>query len=140
MPEVSRTVTINAPPERVWKTMIDVERWPDYMPHFRSVEWLSEGSMTPGARAKVTPVGFYGTAWEATEVTPPASFTWGTDVMPGILLVAGHVIEPVSEGARLTLTLRSSGALAALLSPIVSWTFRRNLRLESEALKQRCET
>jgi ribosome-associated toxin RatA of RatAB toxin-antitoxin module len=40
MPEVDVTLDIDAPPERVWEAVLDIERYPDSMENVRSVEIL----------------------------------------------------------------------------------------------------
>ena len=36
-------IEINASPDRVWAEPVDVERWPEWMASYTSVERLSEG-------------------------------------------------------------------------------------------------
>jgi hypothetical protein len=135
----SETVTINAPPDRVWRETIDVERWPDFVPTFVEVKRADNGPFGLGQSARVTPKGFLGSVWTVTKFDDGRSFTWQSTALPGLRFVGSHTIEPDAGGACLTLDLVVSGWLAALMSPITSPTFRKNLKIEAEAFKSRCE-
>ena len=138
MRSASYTVHINAAPERAWAAMVDVERWPGFAPQFRSIERKDGGPLALGSKAKVTPRGLIGSIWEVTELEAGRSFTWETDALPGLHLVAGHVVEAVGVGSRVTLSLRSSGPLAAALAPVLGVISRRP-RQVGEGLKAYCE-
>lgn len=139
MVAVARTVHIEAPPERVWHLMVEVEGWPRFAPHFKSIERKDEGSFALGSKVKVTPRGSTGSIFEVTEFEAGRSFTWEADMLPGAHLAAAHVIESEDGGKRLALRLTSSGPLAALLAPVLGVIFRRPLRQVAEGLKAHCE-
>jgi len=136
---IERTVNINAPPERVWAVMLDVERWPEWTESMQRVERLDGGEFGVGSKAKLrirrSPSA---NVWTVTELTPGKSFTWET-TSGGVKGVASHVIEPDGNGSKVTLTVTLSGLVATILSPIIAGQSRNNVDMEAEGLKRRCD-
>lgn len=136
---VSHTVQIDAPPERVWEVLLDVERWPEFAAQFQRIVRSDDGPLAMGKKARVTPKGLRRSEWVVTEFTDGRSFTWESDALPGFHLAGGHMIEPDGAGTRATMSLRSSGPVALLMTPAAALIFRGNTRLACEGLKARCE-
>ncbi len=139
MPYAEYSVHIDAPPDKVWQAMVDVERWPSFAAQFRRIERKEHGPLALGSGAKVSLRGFTASVWIVTEYVEGRSFTWEADALPGLHFVAGHVVEAEGTGTRATLRLRSSGLLGALFAPAEYVIFRRNTRLEGEGMKAYCE-
>jgi len=136
---VERTIDINAPPERVWAVMVDVERWPEWTESIRSVERLDGEPFGLRSEARLRVKGApESTVWRVTEYTDGQSFTWESDAR-AVHSRASHVIDPEGDGSKVTLTVTNSGWPATLFAPFLAWIGRRNLRLEAEGLKRRCE-
>ena len=99
---IERSISINAPPERVWAVMADVERWPEWTESMKSVERLDSGEFGVGSKAKLhirrSPNA---NVWTVTELTPNRSFSWETN-SGGVKGVATHVIEPDGNGSKVT--------------------------------------
>ncbi len=136
---ISRTVQINAPPERVWAVMADVERWPEWTESMKSVDRLDSGEFGVGSKAKLkirrSPSA---NVWTVTELTPSRSFTWETN-SGGVKGVAAHVIEPDGNGSKVTLTVELSGPMATLFGWFVGAPACQNVEMEAEGLKRRAE-
>jgi len=136
---IERTVNINAPPERVWAVMKDVERWPEWTESMKSVERLDSDEFGLGSKAKLkirrSPNA---NVWTVTELTPNRSFTWETN-SGGVKGVAAHVIEPDGSGSKVTLTVDLSGIVATLLGWMIGGPSRQNVDMEAEGLKRRSE-
>jgi len=136
---IERTVSINAPPERVFDVMVDVERWPEWTESIRSIERLDSGEFGVGSKAKLrirrSPSA---NVWTVTEVTPNRSFTWETN-SGGVKGIASHLIEPDGNGSKVTLTVDLSGIVATLFSPMIAGQSRKNVDMEAEGLKRRAE-
>ena len=136
---IVRTIQINAPPERVWAVMSDVERWPEWTESMKSVKHLDSGDLGAGSKAKLrirrSPNA---TVWTVTELTPNRSFTWEAK-SGGVKGVAKHVIEPDGSGSKVTLTVDLSGIVATIFGPIIAGPSRENVRMEAEGLKRRAE-
>ena len=136
---VERTIQINAPPERVWSVMKDVERWPEWTESMKSVERLDTGEFGLGTKAKLkirrSPNA---NVWKVTELTPDRSFTWETN-SGGVKGVAAHVIEPAGDASKVTLTVDLSGPVATLFGWFIAGPSRDNVRMEAEGLKRRSE-
>jgi uncharacterized protein YndB with AHSA1/START domain len=136
---ISRSIHIDAPPERVWQATVDVERWPSFAAQFQRIVRSDDGPLALGKKARATPRGLLGSEWVVIEYEEGRSFTWETDALPGLHLVGGHVVEPEGDGTRATASLRSSGPVALLITPVAAIIFRRNTRLYCEGLKKYCE-
>ena len=91
-----------------------------------------------GSEARLRVRGAPALVWRVTEYTEGQSFTWEADSM-AVHSRASHVIDLDGEGSRVTLTVTNDGWPATLLTPFLAWVGRRNLRLETEGLKRRCE-
>lgn len=140
MTAASHTVRIDAPIEKVWAAFMDVERWPEFAPQFKSIVRSDDGQMlAQGKTARVTPHGFPGAVWTVTRFEEGRSFLWEADLVPGLHLAADHVLEPDGDGTKATLALDSSGLLAPIASLAAGRVFRRNVRQEAEGLKAYCE-
>ena len=83
MPGLQHTVTIAAPPERVWAVIVDVARWPERIPTVDSVERLDDGPLTVGSRTRLRQPKLPEAVWTITELDQGRSFTWESR-SPGI--------------------------------------------------------
>lgn len=133
------TIDINAPPEKVWDVVADVDRWPGWTESVHDIAVTSEGEFGLGSTARIDLAGARPSVWTVNQLEPGHSFTWESKT-PGVHSVACHVIEPRDGGSRVTLWVRNSGLFAVLLSPYLSHVGKRNLKWESEGLKRRCES
>ncbi len=136
---IARTVSISAPPAKVWQVITRVERWPEWATHMKSLVPQGEGPVGLGSRVRVKAKGLPGSIWEVTEFEPQRSYTWVTSLAPGLSMTGGHVVEPEDDGSRATLSLEASGPLAAVVGPLLAIVFRRNTRLATDGLKAYCE-
>jgi uncharacterized protein YndB with AHSA1/START domain len=133
------TVEIDALPERVWATLVDVERWPEWTASMRELTHLDGQRLAPRSRVRVRQPGMPALVWEVTELEPGHSFAWRSS-SPGVTTVGTHVVRPTGPN-RVTVTLgvHQSGPLAALVGLLTGARTRRYVRMEADGLKQRCE-
>ncbi len=127
MPSVERSITINAPPERVYEAFVDHSRWLEWNPNMREMRPLSEGPLTPGFRAraahKLNPVA---SVWEVTEVNPGRSFAWRSSFLPGLRLAFDHIAEGAAGATRATIRIDIAGPLA-FVARLAGGVLARNL-------------
>ena len=133
------TVEIDAPVDRVWDILVDVERWPEWTASMTNVERLSGSALVKGATARIKQPRMPSLVWEVTEIEAGASFTWRTS-SAGVTTVGSHVIRPaVNDRSAVTLGVDQSGPLAPLTGLLTSRLTRRYVEMEARGLKQRCE-
>jgi putative acetyltransferase len=115
---IETTVLIDAPPDRVWETLTDFARMPDWNPFIRAIS----GPLQPGARlsVEIAPPGAPAMRFQPTVVgvTPGRELRWrGSLLVPG-LFDGEHrfLLDPDgSGGTRLEHGESFSGVLAPLL-------------------------
>ena len=105
------TVDVDAPPEKVWAVLEDVERWPEWTASISKVERVGSGDFGTGSKARIKQPGFPRLVWEVTRFSPGSSFAWETR-SPGMTTVADHRITPTATGSRVELSIAQRGPLA----------------------------
>ena len=139
MAEITLSVDVAAPPERVWAAMADVERWPEWTASVTGVERLDRGAFGVGSRARVRQPGFPAAVWTVTALEPGRAFAWRSAV-PGLTSVGVHRVDPAGESmSRVTLSLTWSGPLAPVIRLRAGKRSRRYVELEARGLKRRSE-
>lgn len=139
MPGLRHTITIAAPPERVWAVLVDVERWPERIPTVDAVERLDAGPLAVGSRTLLRQPRLPEAVWTVTELTDGSSYTWESK-SSGVTVVAVHVVEPHPEGSRLTLGLTVSGLMAGLGWLMTRSMTKRYVETEAASIKAAAET
>ncbi len=72
----TRTVTCNAPPERVWDLIARPDRWHEWSPYVKGARGLGTPEVEQGAHGSVLVRGGIRVAATITSVTAGESWTW----------------------------------------------------------------
>ena len=134
-----KAVYIDAPPQKVFAVLCDVERWPEWTPTMTSVRRLDSGPFAIGSSAQVRQPKLRLNVWRVTELQDGRNFTWTTH-SPGLRMTAGHLIEPKGDGSRVELTFELSGLIAPVVSRLYGGLIGRYITTESQGLKKRSES
>ncbi len=136
----SVTVDILAPPDRVWAVLLDVEHWPEWTPTITSIKRLDPGPLALGSRTRIRQPRLPGNVWKVTALDESRGiFIWAAH-NPGVVVAAGHLVEPTPTGCRVTHSLAFSGFLGPLTGHLLRGFNQRYLTLEADSLKRRCES
>jgi len=112
----SSSIEIDAPPEKVWALVNDLEEWPQWIPSIKKIEKLSEGPLGAGSQIRVTAKSIITVKllMTITEFVPPQHAVMRGKVM-GTEMTRHYTFEPVNQGTRLTAGGEVSGLLAFLV-------------------------
>jgi uncharacterized membrane protein len=132
------SISIDAPPERVWSVMVDVERWPEWTSSVTSIKRLDDGEFRVGSRARVAQPKLPTVVWEVSSLEPGRGFQW-QNASPVLRSVGGHRVEPEGAGSKVTLWIEQTGLMVPLLALFYKGLTRRYVQVEAEGLKRRCE-
>ena len=132
------SISIGAPPERVWPVMTDVEGWPQWTSSVSKIERLEDGELRVGSRARVTQPKLPTVVWQVSSLQPGREFQW-ENRSPLLHSVGGHRVEPEGAGSKVTLWIEQTGLLVPILALFYKGLTRRYVQTEAEGLKKRCE-
>ena len=134
-----KSIDIDAPQQRVWDVLSDLEAWPQRIETVDAVELLTPAPIAKGSRVRLEQPKLPEGTWDVTVWDAPSYFEW-TQRTSGITSVAGHRVEPLGEGhARLTLTLDMRGFLIPVMTLFYRGLTNRYLTLEVEGMKRAAE-
>jgi uncharacterized membrane protein len=137
--EQSTQVEVDAPVERVWDVLQDVERWPQWAETVTAVRRLDDGPLAVGSRARIEQPRIPPTEYEVTELEPGRSFTW-VATGPGVRTTARHALEPLDGGrTRVRLSVRQGGPVGSVVGRFYRGLTDRYLAVEAAGLKARSE-
>lgn len=129
---------VDATAEQLWAAVADPASWPQWTASMTSVE-LTDGSLAPGARARVVQPGLPPSLWTVTELVAGESFVW-TTTSGGVTTTGSHTVRPLDGGrSRIELGLDMRGLLAPLLALVLGGRFRRYVTMEADGLKAAAE-
>ena len=135
-----KTIEIDAPQQRVWDVLSDLEAWPRRIETVDVVELLTPAPITKGSQVRLKQPKLSEGTWDITVWDAPSYFEW-TQKTGGITSVAGHRVEALGEGrARLTLTLDMRGFLIPVIALFYKGLTNRYMNLEAEGMKRAAET
>lgn len=132
------TVDIDAPPERVWDVMIDVEKWPEWTPSMSSVKRLDTGDFRKGSRVRIKQPKLAPTTMTVTELENEKGFTW-TATAPGLVVTARHTITRKGKGSQVVLSLVFDGIVGGIIGRATRSLNERYIAYEAAGLKKRSE-
>lgn len=138
MTNFSTSISIAAPPARVWQVLTEVEQWPEWTPSMQKLERLDPQPFGEGSRVRIQQPKLQPAIWTVTKCEPGKAFVWVSQ-NPGIVVAGLHSIEPIPEGSKVTLSVRFNGFLAPLVCLLTANLTRKYLGLEAAGLKARCE-
>ena len=135
-----KTIDIDAPQQRVWDVLSDLEAWPQRIETVEVVELMTPPPVSRGSRVRLKQPKLPEGTWDITVWDAPSYFEW-TQKTGGVTSVAGHRVDALGDGrARLILTLDMRG----LLIPVIGLFYRdltnRYMNLEAEGLKRAAES
>jgi len=133
-----KSIDIAAPPQRVWKVMIDVERWPEWTKSMKTVRRLDGGAFGIGSRAHVSQPKLLPTVWTVTRFDPDRSFTWSAASV-GFRVSGSHSVEPNGTGSRASLSLQFDGLLGGIVGRLLRKLNVEYMDMEAAGLKKRSE-
>jgi uncharacterized membrane protein len=135
-----KSIDIDAPQQRVWEVLSDIEAWPQRIETVESVELLTPAPFAAGSRVRLKQPKLPEGVWDITVWDAPAYFEW-TQKTGGTTSVAGHRVEALGAGrARLTLTLDMRGLLIPVIALFYKGLTNRYMALEAEGMKRAAES
>jgi carbon monoxide dehydrogenase subunit G len=139
MTDFSITIDIQAPPDRVWAVLSDMERWHEWTPSVTEIRLLDPAPLAIGSRVRIVQPKLRPAVWQVAEIDPAArTFAWVTRA-PGVQVVGRHGVEAKGTGSKATLALHFSGFLAPLITRLYRGLNERYLAMKANGLKQRSE-
>ncbi len=137
--QLTHSIDIDAPPERLWALTLDVESWPDITPTMTKVELLDPGPLRLGSRARIRQPRQRPRVWTVTELREPERFVWTASFGP-LRMAGSHEVSPSPEGCTNRLGLEVTGWGAGLVGRAFSRVLAGALRTENEGFKRFAET
>jgi uncharacterized membrane protein len=134
----SVTIDVDAPPERVWAVMANVEAWPQWTASVSEVTRLDTGRFDVGSRVRIRQPRLPVAVWTVDVLESGRSFTWVTGV-PGFRTTATHLVERRRGGSRVILEIDQRGVVGELFGRWTANLTERYLNLEAVGLKRRAE-
>jgi uncharacterized membrane protein len=135
-----KSIEIDAPAQRVWDVLSDIEAWPQRIETVESAELLTPAPITTGSRVRLKQPKLPEGTWDVTVWDAPSFFEW-TQKTSGTTSVAGHRVEALGAGrARLTLTLDMRGFLIPIVALFYKDLTNRYMTLEAEGMRRAAES
>lgn len=132
-------LNIDAPPDRVWDIMIDVERWHEWTRSITSIRKMDAGTMKVGSSARVIQPKLPPAVWKVSQIENGRGFIWESR-SPGLRVIGRHWIESSGPGSHIELSVRFEGLFGGIVGAMLGKLNRQYLEWEAQGLKRRSES
>ena len=138
--QFEKSIEIDAPQQRVWDVLTEIEAWPQRIETVESVELITPAPIGKGSRVRLRQPKLPEGTWDITTWDAPSTFEW-VQKSGGTTIVAGHRVEALGEDrARLTLTIDMRGLLVPIMGLFYKDLTNRYMNLEAEGMKRAAES
>ena len=144
--QISTHVHIQAPADDIFRRILAVETWPDYIRDIKKIEVLTPGPVGLGTRFRETRLMFGQDATEDMEIAEidPPKYILLTAESHGTRYRAEHILTPDSGGTRVELIFGGQPvSLGAKLMSWLSWLLSNSIKTalakDLQDLKAACE-
>lgn len=135
-----QSIDIDAPQQRVWDVLTDLEAWPRRVETVDTVALLTPPPLATGSRVRLTQPKLPEGTWEVTVWDVPSFFEWRQQ-SGGVTTVAGHRVAALGDGrSRLTLTLEMRGLLVPVFGRMYRDLTNRYMATEAQGMKRAAES
>lgn len=136
MRPVDRLVAVDAPLTDTWQTLIDAEKWPEWVSGLRSVEVHPPGKVDRNTSATLRYTSGRSMYVAVTEFRPGRSFRW-TGRFFGSSVSYDHVVTSAGRGSEILFIMEVTGPTARFVGPWLGRAYARQLDGSIPRLKER---
>ena len=134
------SIEIDAPQQRVWEVLSDLEAWPQRIETVDAVELLTPAPLGQGSRVRLKQPNLPEGIWDVTAWDSPSYFEF-RQKSGGVTNVAGHRVEALEQGrSGLTLTLHMRGLLVPVVALFYQGLTNRYMTVEAQGIKRAAES
>jgi uncharacterized membrane protein len=135
-----QSVDIDAPQQRVWDVLTDLEAWPQRIETVDVVELLTPAPLGKGSRVRLKQPRLPEGIWEVTVWDAPSFFEYRQQ-SGGVTSVARHRVEAIDgDRSRLSLELEMRGLLVPVVAVFFKGLTNRYMTLEAQGMKRAAES
>ena len=136
--EIEQTISITAPPAKVWAALIDVEKCPTWTKSMEAVKRVDSGPFGMGSEVRIKQPKLPETVWKVVDFEPGTYFAWHAAAR-GVSTIAGHRVTASDGGCTVTLSIKQSGPMSWLAGLLYGKMSRAYVDMEANGLKSYCE-
>lgn len=135
-----KSIDIEAPRQRVWDVLTDIEAWPRVIRLVEVAEVVTPPPLTVGGTVRLREHRLPEGLWDVTAWDAPASFEF-TQKAGGATTVVLHRVDALAgDRSRLTLDLEMRGLVVAVIGVFFKKTTQNHLDQQAEDLKRAAES
>lgn len=135
-----QSVEVDAPPQRVWDVLTDLDAWPRRIETVDEVELLTPPPIAIGSRVRLKQPKLGEGTWEVSAWDAPSWFEWRQKAS-GVTTLAGHRVDALEPGrSRLTLTLDMQGLLVPVFGRMFKGLTNDYMTREAQGIKRAAES
>ena len=132
---VQETADARTDVRHVWQSFTAVEDWPKWTRSITTVQWLDDGPIRVGKRARVKQPSVPTMVWQVTDMQEDSEFTWANRSL-GCTTIARHKVRPNDDGTvRITLEIERTGPMAWFVDAVSARLTKRYLVMEAAGHK-----
>ena len=125
---IDESFEVAVPLSLAWDHLAQVENWPTWAKHIKSVARIPAGPLSIDTQATVRLRNGMTSTFKMIEFAPPSHWKWSGSLL-GAQIYYDHVFSEIAPGqTRVWFTVDASGWQVAILSRIFASIYRRNLR------------
>jgi uncharacterized membrane protein len=136
---VDKSFVVRAPLEVAWNQIAQIEAWPSWAKHIRSVVKSPAGPLSQDTHGTLQLANGVRSTFRMVEFEPPRHWKWAGSFLGSQILYDHIFSEDKQDQTTIRFTVDVGGGPAVLIRGIFGWIYRRNLDRAVPLLVQEIE-